>query len=87
MKNQKHICGLTGQVFNTEQEYLDHVSPATGFKPTDPEHQGTIGILISKEALRRSGKLTKTVEKELDSQIEVVKTNDVDHKIMVARKK
>lgn len=83
---EKHVCGLTGQVFATEAEYLNHVSQATGFKPTDPEHQGSIGLLISKEALRRSGKLTKKKEAEIDAQIESVKGNDVDTKIMVARR-
>ena len=83
---EKHVCGLTGQVFATEAEYLNHVSTATGYKPTDPEHQGSVGLMISKEALRRGGKLTKTREAEIDAQIESVKGKNVDDKIMVARR-
>lgn len=62
----KHIDGLTGKVFNSEAEYLAHVSPVTGFKPTDIRHQGKRGVLIAKNALKRSGSLNKKAEADLD---------------------
>lgn len=68
MAAEKHVDGLTGQVFNSEQEYLDHVSPVTGFKPTELEHQGKRGVLVAKAALKRGGKLTKKAEADLDEK-------------------
>lgn len=38
----KHIDGVTGLVFDTEEEYLAHTSPETGFKPTEIEHQDAL---------------------------------------------
>lgn len=35
----KHIDGVTGLVFETEEAYLNHVSPVTGFNPTEVKHQ------------------------------------------------
>lgn len=34
----KHIDGVTGLVFDTEEAYLNHTSPASGHKPTELEH-------------------------------------------------
>lgn len=34
----KHLS-RDGFVFETEEDYLNHVSPLTGYKPTDFEHQ------------------------------------------------
>jgi hypothetical protein len=34
----KHVCGVSGLVFDTEEAYLNHVSPVSGFKPTEIEH-------------------------------------------------
>lgn len=65
----KHIDGLTGRVFDTEEEYLAHVSPVTGFKPTDLEHHGQRGILVAKKALERTGSLNTEVETELNSKM------------------
>lgn len=53
----KHIDGTTGLVFETEEAYLNHVSPKTGHKPTEVEHQDilTDGAFsqISAKALER----------------------------------
>lgn len=68
----KHIDGLTGQEFDTEEEYLAHTSPVTGYKPTDIEHQGKRAILIAKKALERTGSLTDEVKAELDETFEKV---------------
>lgn len=86
MPKQLHRCGLTGEVFNSEQEYLDHVSSVTGYKPTDIRHFGARAIQVAKAALSRKGKLTKTREAELDAQIDEVNEAGVDHKIMEARR-
>lgn len=49
----KHVDGLTGLVFDTEEAYLEHTSPVTGYKPTEPEHQGEGFKAISDAAIRR----------------------------------
>lgn len=51
----RHIDSPTGKVFNSEEEYLEHVSPVTGYKPTDLRHQGKRGILVAKASLKRKG--------------------------------
>jgi hypothetical protein len=35
----KHVDGVTGLVFETEEAYLNHVSPVTGYNPTEVQHQ------------------------------------------------
>jgi len=77
----KVIDSLTGVEFDSYQEYLDHVSPVTGFKPSDPEHQGKRGLLVSKKALARTGSLSKEVEAEIESKLEVVRTSLVQEKL------
>lgn len=84
---QKHIDSLTGKVFNSEKEYLEHVSPVTGYKPTDPKHHGSRFLRQQKEALRRTGKLTEAREAEIDKDIDEVKSAKVDAKIAKARAK
>lgn len=49
----KHIDGLTGLVFDTEEAYCNHTSPVTGVTPADIEHQGPEFAAISEEALKR----------------------------------
>lgn len=66
----KHICGQTGREFDTKQEYLEHVSEKTGFKPTEIEHQGRVGVLISKSALRRTNSLNEELEQDLNDKAE-----------------
>lgn len=34
----KHVCGITGLVFDTEADYLDHESPVTDRTPREIEH-------------------------------------------------
>lgn len=82
----KHIDGLTGQEFSTEEEYLAHVSPVTGYKPTDLEHHGVQGLRIAKKALERTGSLKKENEDELDVKIEKVREDKVDEKVRGAKK-
>lgn len=49
----QHICSTCNGGFDTEQQYLDHVCPGSGFKPTRPEHQGPEFASIQKAALER----------------------------------
>jgi len=49
----KHIDGLTGAVFETEEAYLNHVSPVTGKTPKDPEHLGENFKRVSDAAVAR----------------------------------
>lgn len=53
----KHVDGVTGLVFDTEEDYLNHVSPETGYKPTDIEHQDVLTdgqfSKVSESALER----------------------------------
>lgn len=35
----KHIDGVTGLVFDTEEAYCSHVSPVTGSSPSEVRHQ------------------------------------------------
>lgn len=52
----KHIS-RDGFVFETEEDYLDHVSPLTGFTPRDLEHQDALTggrfSKISEKAIER----------------------------------
>jgi hypothetical protein len=57
----KHIDGLTGLVFETEEQYLDHLSPVTGHTPKEGAHMGEDFIKISEGALKR-GKTRKEFE-------------------------
>jgi len=84
---KRHVCGLSGKVFRTEEEYLEHTSPATGFSPKDLEHQGTRGVLVAKAAIARGGKLKKKIERELDEKMEVINKHDINHKLMEAKRK
>lgn len=77
----KVIDGLTGVEFNTYEEYLAHTSPVTGYKPTDPEHQGKTGLLIAKEALKRTNSLKADAEAIVDANLANVKATDVQKKI------
>ena len=49
----KIISGETGAVFETEEAYLDHVSPISGFKPTEPGFNGPAFALVQQGALAR----------------------------------
>jgi hypothetical protein len=79
------ICSVCKNEFSDEQEYLDHTCFVTGHKPTEPEHLGEAFILQSKQALKRTKSLDKATEKELDAQIKVVKDEDIEHKLMLAK--
>lgn len=47
----KHIDGASGLVFETDEDYLNHVSPVTGFTPKDVEHQDALtGGRFSRQA-------------------------------------
>lgn len=65
----KVIDSLTGVEFETYQDYLNHVSPVTGFRPTDPEHHGKRGLLVAKKALGRTGSLSPATENAIDAQL------------------
>lgn len=77
----KVIDGLTGVEFADYKAYLAHVSPVTGFKPTDPEHQGKRGLLVSKKALSRTGSLDKGKEKEIDVKVADIEEKQVQKKL------
>lgn len=49
----KHICGRCSDEWLTEQEYLAHTCPTTGFNPTEPDHQGPEFVEVQKAALSR----------------------------------
>jgi hypothetical protein len=51
----KIICSVSGLEFDTFEEYCDHVSPVTGFKPSQIEHQDAL----------TNGKASKIAEKAL----------------------
>ena len=78
---QKHVDGLTGAVFDSEEDYLNHVSPVTGFTPRDIEHQGEAFIEQSKKALERTGSLTEEKEAELDQALERAREAKVDENL------
>lgn len=77
---EKHIDGLTGQEFNSHEEYLNHVNSVTGFKPTEIEHHGVSGIRIAKAALKRTNSLVG-VEDELNTKEANVRTLKIEDKI------
>ena len=79
------IDSLSGVEFATYQDYLDHTSSVTGFKPTDPEHNGKRGLLVAKKALARTGSLTPEKEAAIDANLDSVQTNQVQEKL-AARK-
>lgn len=81
----KHIDGLTGQEFATEEEYLAHVSPVTGYSPTDIEHHGERGILVAKKALERTGSLDTAAEDALDNAMGNIRNENVEHKLAEVR--
>jgi hypothetical protein len=49
----KHVCGTCHDEFLSEDEYLDHVCPVTGFTPRDPDHHGPEFANVQKAALER----------------------------------
>lgn len=64
----KHI-GRGGFVFDTEDDYLNHVSPETGYTPKDFEHQnlltgGRFGRISEKAIARGKEVLSKTKKKK-----------------------
>lgn len=77
----KHIDALTGREFDTEEEYLAHVSPITGFTPAQIEHQGLTGIRVAREALKRTGSLKKKEKQELATAESSVRTRNVEARI------
>lgn len=85
MSEQKHICGLTGKEFATEEEYLSHVSEVTGHTPRDLEHFGVQGIRVAQKALARTGSLGKKQNKEIDAKLAKVREEDVDSSIRAKR--
>lgn len=77
----KHIDGLTGEVFETEAEYLAHVSPVTGYKPTDIEHHGLRGLRVAEKALERTGSLKGAVKTDVEAKLTKVRDEEVETKV------
>lgn len=86
-KDLSVTCGTCGVKFKDNDAYLDHTCSVTGFTPRDPQHFGERFMLQQKEALKRGGSLTKTREKEIDTQIKEAREKGVDDKLMVASEK
>lgn len=42
MEGSTHVCGACAVEYETEQEYLDHVCPATSHTPTEVAHQDVL---------------------------------------------
>jgi hypothetical protein len=81
---EKHIDGLTGQEFDSHEEYLAHVSPVTGYKPTDLEHHGLTGVRIAKAALQRTDSLEVAIA-SLDEVEEHVRAGKIENKLKQKR--
>lgn len=81
MSTQKHVCGLTGKVFDSEEEYLSHTSEVTGHTPRDLEHFGAQGLRVAQKALDRTGSLNSKQKKEIDAKLKTVREEDVDGSI------
>jgi len=56
---QKHICGRCNGEFASEQEYIDHLCPETGFTPKEPEHLGEKFARVSQIAVERGAERVK----------------------------
>lgn len=52
---QKHICGVCHNGYDTDEEYIAHAC-TTGFSPSDVEHQDTL----------TGGKFSRQAEKALE---------------------
>lgn len=72
-------CGQCLDQF-TEEEYLEHNCPKTGFTPQDPEHLGERFVKVSEAALKRGNKRVeleedgKTPEEAIEETREIGKT-------------
>jgi hypothetical protein len=49
----RHVCGVCGDEWLTEDEYLNHVCPKTNVTPADPAHQGPEFAKVQEAALQR----------------------------------
>lgn len=49
----KHVCGRCNDEWLTEEEYCNHVCPATSKQPTDPAHLGPEFAAVQQAALER----------------------------------
>ena len=56
---KKHNCGACQNGFDTEEEYLNHVCPISGFVPTDPNNLGEDFKKIQEAALKRGAEAKK----------------------------
>lgn len=52
-QTQKHVCGVCGDEWLTEEEYLNHTCPKTNTTPTDPAHLGAEFAEVSAAAQER----------------------------------
>lgn len=57
----KHVDNVTGLVFDTEEAYCNHISPETGYAPTEVAHQD---ILTDGEYSRQSASALARAEGE-----------------------
>lgn len=73
----KHVDGLTGAVFETEEAYLNHVSPVTGHTPQEPEHLGPEFVAVQKAALERGKERAETPKQEAKQDEAIAALGDV----------
>ena len=52
-----HLCGKCGKKFASEQAYLKHVCPTTGFSPAEPKHFELAYKVISEKTLPKGKKV------------------------------
>lgn len=81
----KHVDGLTGLVFATEEDYLNHVSPVTGHKPTEFAHmvatdenaqQRSLAARVRGTARKALEKLGVSPEEAIDLTKDLVESKD-----------
>lgn len=77
----KVVDSLTGFVFETMDDYANHVSPVTGFTPKDPEHFGTRFIRQSEAALKRTKSDSEDTRLEMNRMLDNAKAADVDYNL------
>ena len=77
---ETHIDGLSGQAFETEQQYLEHTHAVTGVKPTDLHHHGKVGIAIGEKALERTDSLNTDKQAIIAEHRRLEEHHNIDHK-------
>lgn len=72
-------CGQCNQEFEDTDAYLAHDCPTTGFKPTEPEHQGPEFLHVQKAALERG--MERLPDDTADVMVQQAAIDEVQEKI------